>query len=138
MAASPWGRAEVGGGCLWLAGLWQQLARGPCLPVNWALRTCGLWMMSFQSCSNSGILATFCSSRTRSRPIMKQSMNWGKGRKKLLQRSPAAERGAGGRREKALGGRRRGREEQSVLQPEQMIHSLHSIHAAAPGSLPRF
>lgn len=45
--------------------------------MNWALRACGLWMMSFQSCSNSGILATFCKSLTRSRPIMKQSMNLG-------------------------------------------------------------
>lgn len=51
----------------------------PYPPVNCVLSTCGLWMMSFQSCSNSGILATFCRSRTRSRPIMKQSMNWRRG-----------------------------------------------------------
>lgn len=89
--AVPRGRAVQDGGG-------HPFVPRPCLPVNWALRTCGLWMMSFQSCSNSGILATFCSSRTRSRPIMKQSMNWGKEmeKKNLIDCLPAPEQGGEG------------------------------------------
>lgn len=50
--------------------------RGAYSPVNWGLKAWGLWMISFQSSSNSGILATFWSNLTRSRPIIKHSMNW--------------------------------------------------------------
>ena len=45
------------------------------LPVNWGLRDEGFWSKSFHSSSNSGIRATLCRSRIRSRPIIWQSLH---------------------------------------------------------------
>lgn len=42
-AALPQGHAKAGGGCLWLAGLWQRLSRTePAAPSTLALPTCEL------------------------------------------------------------------------------------------------
>lgn len=58
------------------------------LPVNWGLRTWGLCSKSFQISSISGMRATFWSKRTRSRPMIRHSMNWEERRENQHQYEP--------------------------------------------------